>query len=202
MTLWYQLLQRSLVSQSSIMLWDMFRLTSDVLCLWNRGFTTRNQCEKWVECKLNKAFLQILPKFFIFLMIFQSYAAAPSGCSTLKNHQIWQKNEEKSCVTGFQPITYSVIKATLWKPESQILQTRFIINFLKTNISNIFSSHLYEELILILNTHIQLYHLVTCKIFLWAWNCPFRENPHSLPHIRANLFRGNFPILLQTFQYL
>ena len=45
--------------------------------------------EKWVEDKLNKAFLHFFQIFGIYLMIFQSFAA-PSAYSTLKNHQIYQ----------------------------------------------------------------------------------------------------------------
>ena len=66
--------------------------------------------------KFGKAFLHYL----VYLMIFQSFTA-PSVCSTLKNHQIWQqldKNEKTPCATCLKT-HFSM--ALLPKPESRVL---------------------------------------------------------------------------------
>ena len=73
------------------------------------------KCEKWVERKLNMAFLQSLPTF---LMIFQSEAHF-----TIKNHQKYlAKNEEKPCPTFVQLISYS---RPLPKPDSSLIPAYF-----------------------------------------------------------------------------
>ena len=64
----------------------IYYLSSNWPGLWNWVFATRNQCEKWVERKLSKAFSSFLPNFYHFLMIFQSPAVVPAR-STYKNHQ-------------------------------------------------------------------------------------------------------------------
>jgi len=62
--------------------------------------------EKWVESRLNKAFLHFLPIFWAYLMIFQS-GTHKSHCKTLKNHQIYSnilgENEENPCSTCLKP---------------------------------------------------------------------------------------------------
>ena len=44
--------------------------------LWNRVSVTRNQCEKWVELKLNKAFIFIFSQIFAIFDDFSKFCCA------------------------------------------------------------------------------------------------------------------------------
>ena len=72
---------------------DFFKFSGPLCNMWVLGMYP--QCmamEKWVEGKLNKAFLQFLPYLMILKVLL-----APTVCSTLKNHQIWQKKFGGKC---------------------------------------------------------------------------------------------------------
>ena len=60
-----------------------------------------NSAMKWVQGKLNKYFLHFWPNFCQF-DDFSKFISAPLACSSLKNHQIWQKFGKSYCTTRLQ----------------------------------------------------------------------------------------------------
>ena len=64
--------------------------------------------EKWIEGKLNKAFLHFLAKLFALFDDFSKWSILQRCCRTMKNHQIWKKMWQKMQTTFLQPIFFLI----------------------------------------------------------------------------------------------
>jgi len=80
-------------------------------------FLLRNQCEKWVERNLNKAFLDFLPFLMTFLELLHFEKSSKMA-----------KGQENLCSVCLQPITYfkghfQNLNPNFWKPGRSLVST-------------------------------------------------------------------------------